>query len=333
MHAVAAAGANIALVKYWGKRDDGPLNLPAVGSLSITLEALWTRTSVTFAAGAGQDALTLNGRSDPRQLSRVSRALDRMRALAAEAGISAGAASIVTENNFPTGAGLASSASGFAALTVAADAALQLRLSPARLSALARQGSGSAARSLFGGFVEMARGEFADGRDAVGAPLLDADQWPLEVVVAITATGEKPIGSTDGMNLTASTSPYWHGWIEAQQHDLAEARAAVLARDFEKLAEVSEFSCLKMHGLAMSARPGLVYWNGATVECLQRIRALRGEGLATFFTIDAGPQVKAICAPAHVASVREALAGVPGVTDILHSGLGPGARVLEATAA
>lgn len=326
----AVAGANIALVKYWGKRA-AKGNLPAVGSLSITLANLKTHTRVTPDPSLARDELLLNGREDERQRQRVAETLGRARALAAPTqGEQLPFARVESRNDFPTGAGLASSASGFAALALAATRAYGARVDASALSALARQGSGSAARSIFGGYVEMARGERDDGADAVATPLLDAERWPLEVVVAITAAGAKDVGSTEGMNLTADTSPYWQGWIDAQHDDLAEARAAVLARDFEKLADVSEFSCLKMHGLAMSARPGLLYWNGPTVACMQRIRELRQrEALAVFFTVDAGPQVKAICAPAHVAAVREALADVAGVRSVLHTPLGPGAHLVE----
>ncbi len=334
MHAVAEAGANIALVKYWGKRDaGGPLNLPAVGSLSLTLSALTTRTRVVLDASLARDELVLGGREAPAgQRERAAATLQRLRERAG-GGDALPCARVESDNDFPTGAGLASSASGFAALVVAGAAAYGLDLPPAELSALARQGSGSAARSIFGGFVEMARGEREDGRDAIARPLLDAAQWPLEVVVAITAAGEKAVGSTDGMNLTARTSPYWQGWLASQEADLAEARSAVLARDFARLAEVSEFSCLKMHGLALSARPGLLYWNGATVEAMHRVRELRErEALAVFFTVDAGPQLKAICAPAHGERVAAALADVPGVRAVVRSGLGPGARVTERAA-
>ncbi|MEO0424557.1 MAG: diphosphomevalonate decarboxylase [Pseudomonadota bacterium] len=327
MPAVSAiAGANIALVKYWGKRSVVG-NLPAVGSLSITLAGLTTRTRVTPDDQLEADQLLLNGREDEKQRARVSATLARVRALGG--GEALPFARVDSHNDFPTGAGLASSASGFAALVFAAAHAYEAPADASQLSALAREGSGSAARSIFGGFVEMARGVREDGSDAVATPLLEAADWPLEVVVAITASGEKDVGSTEGMNLTADTSAYWSGWLSAQEQDLSEARQAVLSRDFDKLAEVSELSCLKMHGLAMSARPGLLYWNGATVECIHRIRELRRkQALAVFFTVDAGPQVKAVCAPAHVQRVREALESVDGVQRVIHTPLGPGAHLV-----
>lgn len=326
MDAIAQAQPNIALVKYWGKRD-AALNLPATGSLSITLESLWTRTRVRFDAGFERDALRLNGAGNDRQLARVSACLDLVRE---RAGISH-RANVETRNNFPTGAGLASSASGFAALVVAAGRALDLDLEPRELSILARRGSGSAARSIFGGFVEMAAGVRDDGEDACAAPLAGAADWPLTVVVAVTSREAKGIGSTEGMDASRRTSPFYGGWVAGAADDLEAARCAVRERDFAALAEISEHSCLKMHATMLATRPGLVYWRGATVECLHRVRALRErEGLGVFFTIDAGPQVKAVCLPGDAARVAAALADVAGVETVLTSALGDGARVIEA---
>ena len=326
-HALAQAQPNIALVKYWGKRDP-VLNLPAVGSLSITLDRLWTRTRVRVLPGHVGDRIVLNGRTDAAVGRRLSRFLDLLRQCA---GVDWGV-EIESHNNFPTAAGLASSASGFAALALAGAKAFGLELGPGELSALARRGSGSAARSIFGGFVEWAHGQRADGSDSIAHPLLAATQWPLRVVVALTSTAAKSVGSSDGMQHTAATSPYQKAWVETQQADLDAARTAILTRDFETLADVSEHSCLKMHALAMAARPGLLYWNGATLEAMQRIRALRSEGVPVFFTVDAGPQVKAVCLPAAAAAVAAALRDVPGVLEVIECGLGEGARLLSGLA-
>lgn len=321
--ATARAHANFALVKYWGKRDEA-LNLPAVGSLSLTLEGLWTRTRVEFDPALDSDRVVIDGKTGGSPATRVSHCLDLLGELAGPR-IPARVESV---NNFPAGAGLASSASGFAALVTAAASALGLTLEPARLSELARRGSGSAARSIFGGFVEMARGARADGRDALAGPLLAPGDWPLEVVVVITDRAPKATGSTAGMTHTARTSPYYTAWLESHESDLEAARRAVLERDFERLADISEASTLKMHAAALAARPGLFYWNGATVECMHRVRELRAGGAGVFFTVDAGPQVKAVCLPGEAARVAGLLAEVPGVEDTLVSGLGPGATVL-----
>lgn len=322
--AAARARSNIALVKYWGKRDT-QLNLPAVGSISLTLDRLATETTIRFEAGRRTDTLVLNGQAVPDQRLRATAVLDLLRECA---GLRWGAL-IESRNNFPTGAGLASSASGFAALVVAAAAALKLHLSASELSVLARRGSGSAARSIFGGFVEWHRGERADGLDSHAAPLRAATDWPLRVLVAITNRERKTVDSSSGMNRTLHSSPFGNAWIEHQDADLDRARSAIQDRDFQALAEVSEHSCLKMHALTLSARPGLMYWNAATVECLQRVRTLRAAGIAAFFTVDAGPQVKVICEPAAVAPVRAALQDTPGVLDLIETGLGAGSEVMR----
>jgi diphosphomevalonate decarboxylase len=262
----ARAGANFALVKYWGKAD-ARLNVPAVGSISITLDRLYTETTVELAAGAASDELLLNGVRRDEDLPKISACLDLLRRKAG----SAQRVRVASRNNFPTGAGLASSASGFAALVRAAEAAFGLTLSPRERSILARQGSGSAARSIFGGFVEMHAGTAPDGSDSFAEPLLDGADWPLEVVIAVTAKGEKEIGSRSGMTRSATSSPYYAAWVAEQPPDLAAGREAIRARDFAPLAELAEHNCLKMHAAALAARPPLVYWNGATVECLHTV--------------------------------------------------------------
>jgi diphosphomevalonate decarboxylase len=317
--AAARARTNIALVKYWGKADPA-LNTPAVGSISITLADLWSDTRVEFDPDAPTDSLLLDGRNDAGQTARVSAFLDLVRAMA---GVGH-AARVVSENNFPTAAGLASSASGFAALAAAATAALGLKLDSRALSILARRGSGSAARSIFGGFVEMHRGRAADGSDAFAEPLAAAEHWPLQVVIAVTARGPKSVGSTLGMDSSAATSPFYDQWVATSPRDLRVAREAIRVRDFQALAEISEHSCLKMHAMAQATRPPLVYFKGATVDCLHRVRELRAAGTGVFFTIDAGPQLKAVCLPEAVGPVRAALAEVPGVETVLATGLGPG---------
>lgn len=320
--AIAVAHANFALIKYWGKRDTA-LNLPDVGSISITLDALWSETRVTLLPELPADRVVLDGQEDPPGAARVVAMLKRFRELSGHRVH----AQVESRNNFPTGAGLASSASGFAALVTACDQAWSLGQDPSRLSELARIGSGSAARSIFGGFVEMHRGGRTDGCDAIAQPLLDGDAWPLQVVIAISDRSRKPVGSTEGMQRTAETSPFYRGWVEHQPADLELARQAIAARDFDALTAVSEASALTMHGLAMSARPGLLYFNASTIECLHRIRTLRAGGVPVFFTVDAGPQVKAICTADAVEQVADALGDVAGVGEIVRSGLGPGARV------
>jgi len=315
MQATAVAQPNIALIKYWGKRDVSR-NLPAVGSISITLQDLFTRMRVGFDDGLDSDALTVNGLPDEKMLPRLSACLDSV------AGRDRSCARIESTCNFPIAAGLASSASSFAALTVAAAAASGKNADTLDLARLAGRASGSAARSLFGGFVELTNaGDEIDLRE-----LCPPDAWPLKVVVAITATGPKPVGSTEAMEISRRTSPFYSNWVSQQEHDLAIAREAIAARDFEKLAAIAEHNCLKMHSVMWASRPPMVYWNAATMRCLQTVRKLQGEGVGVFFTIDAGPQLKAVCLPGAETKVEAALRATEGVRDVMISGLGQGAR-------
>jgi diphosphomevalonate decarboxylase len=322
MRAVAEARTNIALVKYWGKRQDA-LNLPAVGSISLTLDGLTTRTEVAFDPDLQADSLVLNDApASGKVLARVANQLDLVRK---EAGVRHHAR-VTSRNDFPTAAGLASSASAFAALTVAAARAVGLKLEGKKLSELARRGSGSAARSIFSGFVEMARGTAADGSDAVAHHLAD---WDVRMVIGVTGEGMKATLSTDGMRHTAETSPYYAAWVESHAGDMAAARDAIAKKDLAALGEVSERSCLRMHASALAAKPGILYWSGATVDAFHVVRALRADGVGVWFTNDAGPHVKALCAPADAPRVERALASVNGVVRTLTCAGGAGAVIVE----
>ncbi len=325
MKAKAIAHPNIALVKYWGKRDQ-KLNLPAVGSISITLKEMYTITSVEFLEKLKQDVLILNGKeANQKQLNRVSSFLDIIRN---EAGFDYKAKTI-SENNFPTGAGLASSASAFASLALAGTEAAQLSYTKTELSELARRGSGSAPRSIFGGFVEMKTGELSNGSDAVAIQLADEHHWDIKIMVIITSENYKTVSSTNGMTLTAKTSPFYEQWVISSQNDLNAMRDAILNRNFSKLGELAEFSCLKMHAVALSANPGIIYWNPITIKCIELIRKMRQEGIPVYFTIDAGPQVKAICLPQYLESIKLELSKIDGINKIITTSLGSGAIIME----
>lgn len=317
MIASAEAQPNIALVKYWGKRDVAR-NLPAVGSLSVTLEALRTQMTVNFDA-SDRDTLQVNGSDAPDMLARVTRCLDLV------AGTDRPAATVLSEGNFPIGAGLASSASAFAALVVAANAAMQAGHDRLALARIAGASSGSAARSLYGGLVELSAGD----EQIELAQLAAADDWPLKIVVAITADEAKPVGSGAAMIRCAETSPFYPAWIDRQAGDLALARDAVADRDFEALGNVAEHNCLKMHSVMWSSKPPVVYWNSATLACMETVRELRAAGQPVFFTIDAGPQVKAVCLPESTDAVSQALEATTGVIRTMTTGVGRGARLIN----
>ncbi|MCH9694004.1 MAG: diphosphomevalonate decarboxylase [Gammaproteobacteria bacterium] len=318
MRATAIAQPNIALIKYWGKRDVEQ-NLPAVGSISVTLAELQTTMLVDLESSVAKDTLVVNGEENPQLLPRISACLDNV------LGSERAAVLVDSSSNFPIAAGLASSASAFAAVTVAATAAAELELPRQQLARMAGRASGSAARSLFGGFVELQN----DASNIDVRSLCDARDWPLQVVVAITETAPKPTGSTEAMEISRKTSPFYDSWIDKQGVDLATAREAISARDFGALAMVSEHNCLKMHSVMWASRPPMVYWNSATMRCMQMVRALQADGCGVFFTIDAGPQVKAVCLPEDTAAVTSALESTEGVKQLMVTGLGDGARRVE----
>lgn len=320
--ASARSNVNVALVKYWGKRDP-ELNLPATGSISITLDGLSIDARVAFAGTDGDRFEIDEEPATGEERARLVRFVDLLRH---EAGRT-DAVSVVTRSHVPRGVGLASSAAAFAALAVAGSHAAGMRLDARALSALARRGSGSAARSIFGGFVEWHRGERADGSDSVAEPLLDASAWDVRVVVAVTTTTPKTVSSREGM-ARAAASPLYPAWVEGAEADLAEARAAIRARDLEALGALAEHSALKMHAIGLAARPPLLYWRGATVDCIQRVWALRADGVPGWVTIDAGPQVKVLCAPDDAPAIAEALTAVPGVVRVITCSPGAGAEVV-----
>ncbi|MEL6868919.1 MAG: diphosphomevalonate decarboxylase [Pseudomonadota bacterium] len=319
----AVAQPNIALVKYWGKADVAS-NTPAVGSLSVTLSGLETRTTLRSGQQITQDRFALNGFAEPAIGERTFAFVGRL------LGPARPPIDIESHNNFPTAAGLASSASGFAALTVALNALLDLNRSQHDLAVMAGRGSGSAARSLFGGAVRLDVDE--GGSPPIRLRELTTAQLPLHVVVGVTSKARKQTGSTQGMQLTRATSPYYDAWLSSHKADLDAAELAISSGDFAKLADVSEHSCLKMHAVMQAANPPLLYWNAATMECIHRVRALRAAGTAAFFTIDAGPQIKVICDPSAVTIVRDALSDVAGVTQIIDVPLGGPASLVEQAA-
>ena len=298
--ATASANTNIALIKYWGKVDEVQA-IPATSSLSLTLGGTRTTTTVSFDGGDGAaDSVTINGSSSSgAELARVSRFLDLVRS---RSGITA-AATVTSRASVPLAAGLASSAAGFAALAVAASRAAGMDLDDRELSRLARRGSGSATRSIFGGLVRWNAGH--DDASSYAEPV--ACEMDLAMVVVVLSKSDKPISSTRGMRATMSTSPLFPAWVEASGKDLQVALEAVRAGDLERLGEVVEGNALGMHATMMAARPGIIYWLPRTVAALHGIRAMRQEGLPVWATIDAGPNVKVLTEGARAEEVAAAL--------------------------
>lgn len=311
----ARARANIALSKYWGKADRA-LNLPAVPSLSLTLDDLVTETTVTRDEALSQDHVELDGA--PRA-GDEARTLGAFLALVrARAGVREGAPGsflrVRSVNRFPTASGLASSASGYAALAAAASAAYGLRLDDGALSALARRGSASAARSVFGGWVELPAG--APGDDATGArPVFAAGHWDVAMVLALVDRGPKDVASRDGMRRTAETSPYYGAWLAAAPLLHARVRDGVAARDLAATGEAMEASTMAMHASAWAAQPAVRYARGVTLDVLDVVRSLRRDGVGAWATMDAGPHVKVLCAAGDAEAVAARLRATPGVLE------------------
>ncbi len=320
--ATAQASANIAFIKYWGNRDSA-LRLPANGSISMNLDGLYTRTTVSFQHSLPYDELIINGReiAGP-SLERVSCMLDLIRDLAH----TDNQAEVVSENNFPSGAGIASSAAAFAALAMAGAKAAGLHLSERDLSRLARRGSGSACRSIPGGFVEWFMG--ADEEDSYAASIAPADHWALADCVAIVSEAHKKTGSTEGHAL-ATTSPLQAARLADSPRRLELCRRAILDCDFELLAGVVELDSDMMHAVMMTSNPPLHYWMPASLDVMHAVRTLRRAGLLACYTLDAGPNVHVLCPEKDAKEVAAQLGALSGVRKVLVAQAGGPARLIE----
>lgn len=320
MKATAKANTNIALIKYWGKRDE-KLFLPMNSSISITLDKFYTITTVEFKKHLHKDVFLLNNQlSNEKEEQKVFRFMDIIRELS---GTSLHAV-VTSENKVPTAAGFASSASGFAALAAAAVKALNLELSEKKLSVLARQGSGSACRSLYGGYVEWQKGERSDGKDSVANQLLPEAHWDISILSVMVVSKQKKVSSREGMKLTVETSPFYDGWLQTIEKDLQIAREAIICKDFEKLGKIVEANALKMHATMLGAEPPFFYWQSGTLEVMEQVQNLRLSGIPVYFTIDAGANVKVLCLPEYEEKVYKYLLTLPSVQEVItcHPGSG-----------
>ncbi len=320
--ATARASANIAFIKYWGNRDDA-LRLPSNSSLSMNLDGLFTETSVTWDETLKADTFIMNGHSDSGAArDRVAAQLDVIRRrldLTAHARVE-------SANNFPTGAGIASSASSFAALTVAAVAAAGATLTERELTTLARLGSGSAARSVPSGFVEW---HAADSHEeSFAESIAPPDYWELVDVVAVVSTAHKATGSTEG-HRSALTSDLQPARVAGAENRLATCRAALLARDFPTFAEVVERDSNLMHAVMMTSRPPLFYWQPGSLTVMERVRRWRAEGLSVCYTLDAGPNVHCICIRKDAEAVSAGLQKLSEVVQVRLAGAGGPATVIS----
>ena len=319
--ATARAHPNIAFIKYWGNRDHR-LRLPMNPSISMNLDGLFTETTVTWLSDLPSDSLSLNAQEQTGDaLARVVVHLDALRR---RLGISA-RAHVASYNNFPTGAGIASSAAAFAALTVAGVAASGLNLTERELSTLARLGSGSAARSVPGGFVRWYAADTHD--ESYAESTFSADYWSLVDVIAVISREHKKTGSTAG-HRSAETSDLQSARIAGASGRLDTCIDAISARDFATFAEVVERDSNLMHAVMMTSVPPLFYWQPASLSIMEKVRELRAEGLRVCYTLDAGPNVHCICVRDDMDAVRSALAQMSDVSDVITATVGGAAQVI-----
>ncbi len=333
MKASAIANANIALVKYWGKRNK-ELMLPQTGSVSMTTEGLNAHTTVEFSPKYREDALVLNGRKYGRGeeeyddyvglFLKVVRETypDKAKGLKAR---------IVSNNNFPTAAGLASSAAGFAALAAAVNEALGLGLGDRELSMLARRGSGSAARSIHSGFVEWKMGRKEDGSDCYAEQLFPPGHWPeFRLVIAVTSKKDKKVKSRAGMSQSVANSPYYRAWKEDVVPKHIEAvKRALAERDFRALGETAELNALMMHAVAIATTPPVIYWNAGTMDIIHSVMDWRDQGLECYFTIDGGAQVKVMCLEKDSGEIARRIRKFPNIEDVITTRPGQGVKIVR----
>ena len=320
--ATALAHPNIALIKYWGNRDD-QLRLPLTGSLSMALDGLDTVTRVCFDPDLAADRFILNGMEQSgAALNRVASFLDHVRQLA---GLNR-FAQVESNNNYPSGAGIASSAAAFAALAVAASKAAGLELSEVELSRLARLGSGSACRSVPGGFAEWLPG--SGDADSYAVQIAPPEHWDVVDLIVVVDRGEKAVGSSAGHKL-AATSPLQALRVAGEPERLEQCRIAILTRDFVRLAQVVELDSEWMHAVMRTSKPPLYYWKPATEVVLWHVRAWRAQGHAVCATVDAGPNVHVIALAQEADWAEAQLRALPGVLEVLKAKPGAGARIIE----
>ncbi len=303
MKATAVANANIALVKYWGKRNK-ELILPFNSSISMTCDGLHTKTTVEFSEKYDSDTMVINDEELRKDEKDILGHIERIRKMA---GIEE-KAKVISESNFPVAAGLASSASGLAALTLATSKAAGLDLNEKELSILARMGSGSASRSICEGFAEWHKGSKEDGSDSYAESIAPKAHWPeFRMIACIVSEEKKPVSSRAGMAQTVANCPYYEGWLKTVEDDLNNVRNGILKKDFTLVGSTAEYNALKMHATMMTTRPSIIYWTPATMDIMHSVVHWREEGLESYFTMDAGPQVKILCLEKNLDEIKTKL--------------------------
>ena len=320
----ARAYTNIALIKYWGKKNES-LILPMNNSLSLTLDAFYTETEVSFSEAYTEDQFYLDNQLQVEKATKkISTFLDIVREKAG----TKKKAKVISQNFVPTAAGLASSASGLAALAGACNEALKLGLDDQALSRLARRGSGSACRSIFGGFVEWEKGH--DDQSSYAHPISsDGFEDHLAMVFLLLNEQKKDVSSRDCMRRTVETSSFYQGWLDSVEADLYQLKQAIKTNNFQLLGETMEQNGLKMHGTTLAARPPFTYWSPDSLKAMQAVRDLRNQGIPCYFTMDAGPNVKVLVQKDHLDKVKTTFSDLFSSQQVISAFAGPGMTIIE----
>lgn len=321
MKATAIAPASIALIKYWGRKDE-VLRLPKNGSISINASNLLTTTTVEFSPSLKNDSVIIDGKEVAKEVARVIKHLDRIRKIAK---ISDGA-KVVSQNSFPSSTGLSSSSSGFAALTVAGVKAAGLNLSEKELSILARQGSGSACRSIPDGFVEWLDGNTSETSYAVS--LYPPKHWDVIDIVAIVSTEKKDVSSAEGHG-SAESSPFYELRQERLPKKIVALKEILAKRNFQSFGELVEAEAVEFHAITMTSQPSLLYLIPNSLRLMKQVRQWRAEGLPVYFNINTGQDVHVICEKKDAKAVQEKLKGLDFVREVIVNEPGKGARTTD----
>lgn len=309
MKATAIAPSNIAFTKYWGKKDQ-ILRLPENGSIAMCVSGLLTTTTVEFSKDLKSDQVIINSEVEEGEVSRVIKHLDRVRKLASINDF----AKVVSNNNFPTGTGLSSSASGFAALSLAASKAAGLDLSEKDLGILARQGSGSACRSIPSGFVEWTDGDTSE--TSYAKTIFPADHWDIADIVAVASSGKKDVPTSEGMK-TIATSPYAALRVSRMKEKNNRVREFIKKKDFTGLGSLAESEALDMHAIMITQSPPLIYLQPNTILIMKLVQKWRRDGLESYFTINTGQDVHLLVEKKNINKLKKKLSEIPEIREII----------------
>ncbi len=328
MKLTGVANANIALTKYWGKKN-AKLKTPWNSSTSITLEGLKTTTTVEFDDKYEKDIFFLDDQEYSEGESEYDEVKEQLDLIREKAKISQ-KAKVVSKNDFPTAAGFASSASGLAALTFTAAKAAGLDLSVEELSKISRMGSGSASRSLIDGFAIWNRGEKEDGEDSFAEQIAPVEHWSeFRILGCVISKKAKKTKSRAGMAQSVATSPIFEQWYVNAEKDARKMVELVKEKKFDELGELAQNNCILMHACAMTTRPPVIYWTDGTMQAIHKVLELQDDGMKAYFTIDGGPQVKVICLKQDVPKLKKELLELDLVQEIIECKPGKGPRLIE----